>query len=195
VAHSVLAPPSPHLPLASRHLARRSPCGAPPAGYAERTDDALLRAPLDAAFEARVAEQERRAAAARSQAGAAATHDGAPRPNFARPLDAGLPDDEYPPPPPPPQDLPLASTSRAHLPPRPASAGPSRSRSLGDRHGQSRVAYQPTVSADGEADAAAPADGLSQRLAASSSMDDLNPRDDGRREYDPLPEPEPEPEP
>ena len=183
---------------------RRSPCGAPPAGYAERTDDAFLRAPLDAAFDARVVEQERRSeAAARSQAGAAsawaATHDGsrqdgASRPNFSRPLDAGLPDDEYPPPPPPAQDLPPASTSRAHLPPRPASAGPSRSRSIDGLQGQSRAVYQPTLSADVAVDVAASVDGLSHRLAASSSMDDLNSRHDAlrssadhdaRRDYDP----------
>lgn len=208
MAHPVLAPPASASPLASRHLAaltlRHSPCGAPPAGYAERTDDAFLRAPLDAAFDARVVEQERRSeAAARSQAGAAsaraATHDGsrqdgASRPNFSRPLDAGLPDDEYPPPPPPAQDLPPASTSRAHLPPRPASAGPSRSRSIDGLQGQSRAVYQPTLSADVAVDVAASVDGLSHRLAASSSMDDLNSRHDAlrssadhdaRRDYDP----------
>lgn len=179
-------PPPRLLPLATL---QRSPCGTPPAGYGERTDDAFLRAPLDAAFEARVVEQERRSeAAARSQAGAS-------RPNFSRPLDAGLPDDEYPPPPPPAQDLPPASTSRAHLPPRPASAGPSRSRSIDDlgrggQQGQSRAVYQqPTLSADVDVDVAASVDGLSHRLAASSSMDDLNMRHsadhDVRRDYDP----------
>ena len=189
---------------ASPRLASRlsPPCGAPPAGYAERTDDVFLCASLDAAFEARVVEQERRReAAARNHAG---THDGshqdgASRPNFSRPLDAGLPDDEYPPPPPPPQDLRPATTSRAHQPPRPASAGPSRSRSIddlcrGDRQGQSRAVYQPTLSADVDVDVAASVDGLSHRLAASSSMDDLNMRHDAvrcstdhdaRRDYDP----------
>lgn len=54
--------------------------------------------------------------------------------------------------------------------------------------------YQPTLSADVDVDVAASVDGLSHRLAASSSMDDLNMRHDAvrcstdhdaRRDYDP----------